>query len=320
MVCYLLFDREIFHMMSKPRLATIINFCTNESRFLTACIEQCLLFSKQIIIPVCDHFFNGVAEDQALLEQIYRAFPDCQFVEYPFLPKRIPRRVFRKIDPPHFWPSAARTIASVDLDDEVEQVLFIDADEIPDGKRMAEWLELSDYSQYTVQRLSNYWYFREPRYRACALEDTPVLVQKRSLDRFVLLNEGERDAIANLLPGPKRRGVKGLDGEPLIHHFSWVRTQEEMLRKVESWSHQNDRDWKSLVQEEFSRPFNGVDFVHGYQFQECVPPFEVSLGPVQFKPKDRPPQVKRLLPTEVLERLGIYSDLWRKIFSLFSFK
>jgi hypothetical protein len=39
-----------------------------------------------------------------------------------------------------------------------------------------------------------------------------------------------------------------------------------MLLKVKNWGHNNDRDWQSLIEEEFSREFNGKDFVHGYTY------------------------------------------------------
>jgi hypothetical protein len=40
-----------------------------------------------------------------------------------------------------------------------------------------------------------------------------------------------------------------------------------MLRKVKSWGHTNDRDWNPMIEEEFSREFNGKDFVHNYSYK-----------------------------------------------------
>jgi hypothetical protein len=40
-----------------------------------------------------------------------------------------------------------------------------------------------------------------------------------------------------------------------------------MIKKVKNWSHKYDRDWEALVEEEFSRNFNGTDFVHQYQYE-----------------------------------------------------
>ena len=306
--------------MSKPPIATIINFCTIEARFLKACVEQCRTFSRQIIIPVCDHFFNGTPENLILLEQIYASFPDCLFVEYPFIPRRVPKRVLREVSANHFWHCASRMIGTRYLDDNIEMVLFLDADELPDAKKFMEWLGMSDYAQHSVLKLANYWYFREPRYQSMHWEDSVVLVQRRALNPAVLLHESERDAIYDLLPGPKRRSVTGPDGQPMFHHFSWVRTQDEMTRKVRAWGHRGDRDWEKLVSKEFSAPFTGKDFVHGYPFCECSPLFDISLEGVRFLPDEqKAPRVKRLSENEVMDHLQLRQEgVFRKIFNWLS--
>jgi hypothetical protein len=301
----------------KPPIATIINFCTIEARFLKDCIEQCRSFSRQIIIPVCDHFFNGAPENHELLDQIYAAFPDCQFIEYPFAPERVPKRVFREISPDHFWHCASRMIGTRFLNDDIETVLFLDADELPDGKKFSEWLEMSDYLQHTVLKMANYWYFREIRYQSMHWEDSVVLVQKHALSSSVLLHENERDAIYDLSPGPKRRSVAGPDGQPMFHHFSWVRTKEEMMNKVRAWGHRRDRNWQQLVEEEFSAPFSGKDFVHGYSFREWIPLFDISLDKVHFAPHPQMgAQLRRLNAREFADHLELAErGWWKKIFN-----
>ena len=52
----------------------------------------------------------------------------------------------------------------------------------------------------------------------------------------------------------------------ISNHFSWVRTKDQMLTKVKSWGHNKDKNWIDLVNEEFSRDFNGTDFVHAYSY------------------------------------------------------
>lgn len=288
--------------MKKHPISTIVNFCSNESRFIKAILEQAALFSQQVIIPVCDHFFDGTPENRPLLEQIYATFPECLFIEYPYLPQKIPKKIWKKIDPAHFWHGLSRLIGFASLDEEAETVLFLDGDEVPDGKRFAEWLDCSDYRHHTALKLSNYWYFREPSNQALRFEDSIVLAQKRALELEILLHSDERDAIYNLLPGPKRRNVAGSDGEPMFHHYSWVRTKEEMLRKVRTWGHKGDRDWTALVHEEFARPFRGTDFIHSYSYKLVKPYFDIRLEETFFEPKGKP-QVKRLNNEEVLHLL-----------------
>lgn len=301
--------------MPKHSLATLINFCTNEKRFIRPCIEQAQIFSKQVIVAVASHFFDGSEENRELLEQIYAAFPKCLFIEYPFLPQAIPKRIFRSVRPEAFWHCLSRLIGVLSLDPSIESVLFLDADEIVDGYRMAEWLDCSGYECHTVLRLANYWYFREPIYQADRFEDSAILAQKRALSIELLLHNHERDAVYDGLPGPKRRMVMGTDGVPLLHHFSWVRTEQEMLKKVQAWGHRKDRNWEELVKKEFQGPFQGTDFVHGYRFQTVTAPFQVMEEPV-FSPQGSP-NVRRLTATQVQSFVRNKKNFWLDLFDSF---
>lgn len=269
--------------MKKQPICTIVNFCSNESRFIKACLEQAFCFSSQVIIPVCDHFFDGAPENLSLLKKIYAAFPECLFVEYPYIPKKMPNKIWKKIEPAHFWHSLSRLVGYSFLDSNIESVLFLDADEIPDGSRFAAWLNDHEYMHYDALKFSNFWYFREPCNQALTLEDSIVLAKKKALRPKSILSQEERDAIYNLALGPKKRNVKGLDSEPMFHHYSWVRTKEEMEKKVKAWGHKGDRDWRARIQEEFAGPFRGIDFVHGYKYRTVKPLF--YFDKVQFEPK-----------------------------------
>lgn len=290
--------------MQKQPIAAIVNFCSNESRFIGACLDQTLLFAKQVVVPVCDHFYDGTPEQRELLEQLYRAYPECLFIEYPFIPSKIPRHLFKAVAPAHFWHSCSRLVGASFLQDSIESVLFIDADEIPDGVKFKEWLEASDYHQHTVMKLANYWYFREPIYQALSWEDSIVLTHIRSLSPDLLLRQEERDAMYDLLPGPKRRRVTASDGEPMFHHFSWVRTKEEMLKKVQSWGHRGDRNWTELVEKEFEKPFQGTDFIHGYQYKTVPSGFDLRFNPARSENKAAP-QVIRLTQKDLLDVLKV---------------
>lgn len=294
--------------MKKHSLATVVNFCSNERRFIRATLEQAMLFSRQVIIPVCDHFFDSTPENRLLLDQVYAAFPNCLFIEYPFIPKKIPKKIWKKVDPAHFWHSLSRLLGVQYLDEDIETVLFLDADEVPDGKRFNQWLDCSDYMHHTAIKLSNYWYFRDPTNQALKFEDSVVLAQRRALELDILLNQEERDAIYNLLPGPKRRNVNGSDGYPMFHHYSWVRTQDEMLKKVRAWGHKDDRNWEGLVNEEFTGPFRGIDFVHGYSYKTVKPFVDIRFDEPQFEPKGTARVVK--VDSEDLLNLIKIKKIW----------
>jgi hypothetical protein len=298
--------------------ATIISFCTTEARFLKACIEQCRKFSSQIIIPICDHLFDGTPENKELIERIILAFPDCMFLLYPYAQDVVPKRYHKKFS--HFMHSAARVLGTRFLHHAIEGVFFVDADEIPDGARVVEWMETKDCAQLSGAKFSCYWYFRESKYQATTWENA-ILFVKHNRSISYVLHERERDAFYDQLPEPKKQNVVGLDGTPLVHHFSWVRTKEEMLRKVESWGHRDDCDWRAKVELEFAGSFKGTDFVHGYSYRECNLPFEISLGEIEFEPKESSSRtIIRLSPQEWINYLQL-PELkgWKKYFSCLNF-
>ncbi|MBS0604705.1 MAG: hypothetical protein JSS60_06685 [Verrucomicrobia bacterium] len=253
-------------MTSRWSLGTIINFCSNDYPFLRHSIDSVKPFSSQILIPVCDHFFDGKEEDRETLDRIYAENPDVQFLEFPFNEKGL-----YGSHSSVYWHNLARLIGRFFLKEEIQFALFLDCDEVVDTPRFIQWLETFPYQDYASLRLLNYWYFRESNLQARTWEDTPLLARKEILDGAILMNDRERAGMHDLTVGKKAGKVAGVDGKPLIHHYSWVRTKEQLLRKVVSWSHNRDRDWVSRVEEEFSRPFNGTDFVHGYEFVEVEP-------------------------------------------------
>ncbi len=253
--------------MTANSLGTIINFCSNDYPFLRHCIDGIKPVSTQIIIPVCDHFFDGKEEDRETLDQIYAENRDVQFVEFPYDKEKSSYGSH----PTLFWHNLARMIGSFFLKEEISYVFFLDCDEIADPVRLSEWLKVFPYQDYEAIRLCNYWYFRETHLQAKMREDSPHLIKKEILNGDILMTERERIGIYDGATGNKTRRVAGIDDRPMFHHYSWVRTKEQLLRKVVSWSHNWERDWTKQVEEEFSRNFNGTDFVHGYDFIEVSP-------------------------------------------------
>ncbi len=162
------------------------------------------------------------------------------------------------------------------LPEEIETVLFLDADEIVEGEAFREWLEEFPYRHYDFLKLYCYWYFRETRYQAKAWETSPLLAKRASINRALLMQKDERSGMFSLGKGKKLEGVLSLADKPMVHHYSWVRTEEEMLRKVRSWGHKEDQDWETLVRQEFKEAFKGKDFVHGYEFLSVKPFVEID--------------------------------------------
>lgn len=240
------------------KLASIISFCTHDLRFLDRCIKSISLFSDQILIPVCDHFYNGKAEDLDLLQRIYAKYPEVDFIEFAYSETEVYGTPSRLV--PYtpgwaqHWHSTARLIGTYFLKPEIDAVLFLDVDEIFERE--------PTLGNYDAIRFATYWYHKTADHVATTRPDGPLLVKREKLTHELLLNEDERCGMFEEIRGKKIRSFS--EKNPLVHHYSFVRTPSEMLAKVRSWGHHWERDWEKLIDEE-------GDFVRGYTYEKREP-------------------------------------------------
>ncbi len=296
------------HFLSRSlQIASVISFCTQDFRFLKTCIEGVQNFSSQVIVTVSDHFFDGKEEDYALLEELYSNFPDVTFIEFGYDPNTSYHYTsLLSLDDPNFrhqWHNTGRWISYFFLKKEIEYIYFSDVDEIVNGEAFNQWLEHTDLENYCAWRFASFWYFREAKFQATTYDPISLLVKKASLKPDMLWNPHERTGIYLEMQGQKLPDVKGLNGEPMVHHYSWVRTQEEMKRKMASWGHYWERDWQKLIEEEYARPFNGVDFVRKYTYAIV----ENSFDPLQLDI----PVLSPVSKEEHYERLSRFKNVIR---------
>jgi hypothetical protein len=271
------------------KLATIINYCTNDARFLKLCVDAVKPFSSQILIPVCDHFFDGTPENRGLLNRSYHNHPDCTFVEYQYTPQK-PYGIYCPYSPAdddwiHFWHSTSRYVGFHFLSKEITHVLFLDVDEIVDTKRFQDWLKKLKPAQ--AWRFSSYFYFRQPIYRAYSHSLNALLIEKEALvSPELLLTIYERKGIFDAISGVKYSNVVGQDHTPLFHHYSWVRTKEELFKKVHSWGHHAEKNWQELLTKELSQEFTGEDHLYHLKYERVEPlhdPFSAEMVPLTKK-------------------------------------
>jgi len=289
-------------------IATIINYCTNDHKFLRPCIDEVKHFSSQILIPVSDHFFDGTPENRGLLNHAYREHSDCEFIEFAYDPNRPYGFSTSKrpddLDWARHWHSTARMIGYFHLRKEIEYVLFIDVDEIYEGRPFKAWLDQFDYRDYSALRFTSYEYFREPCYRAKEIFTSGLMARKSLLTPKQILNVDERMGLYRDLPEKKIMHLMGLEEQPLIHHYSWVRTQEEMLKKTATWSHHWERDWASLIEKEFSAPVPGKNSLTNQEY-ERVEPYIALMSP---KPAHRV-TYSEIFRKELAEEFNLQTEL-----------
>ena len=259
-------------------IATIIHYCTNDYRFLRKSIEEAKRFSKEIIIPVCDHFFNGQRENRPLLERCYQEFPECQFIEFKYDPYelyhphqtgQIEERYWSR-----FWHSTSRYIGALFASPNIEYLLFLDADEIVDGKRFVNWLDTEEYRKWNAVRLQAYVYVHQAALQANDYYPASLLTKLFSTDLLALLNVCERYGYFHTsIPSPKIEGVLDQQGKPLIHHYTWVRTKEECLHKSTSWGYRFEKDWSASIERMFTSSDQNVMDLN-LTFKEIEPFFD----------------------------------------------
>lgn len=246
-----------------PKITTIINYCTNDYKFIAACIQEAAKISEEVIVPYTDHFYDGTPENTELLAKTIAENPRARFEYFPYNPTL-------KVLPQH-WVTYARLVGWKSSRPETDFILFLDADEVVDSKRFQSWIQVFPLAKMNVIKLANYYYFREICYQSEIFEDSIVLARKSLLTEEMVMDFLDRDKIFRDIAEPKARMVLGQDGQPLVHHYSWVRTKEEMIKKVSTWGHSHERNWVQLVEEEFEGDFNGIDFVHGYHYKTVEP-------------------------------------------------
>ena len=242
---------------------------SDDFRFLLPNLEQIHKIFNKIVIALGNQLWNGESEDKDKLDKfkslVSKKCSNVDIVEYN-VPKDAILSIKDRVASEMYWEGHARYIAYNSLASH-DYVMFLDSDEVIHGALFKQWLDTNEYKKYDVMKLKNYWYWREPVYRAMNYyEDSVILIKNKTFDPLDIFdNRGRHGLYENCKGSNKIRNAGG--NKIFIHHYSWVRSQKDMETKVRSWGHRNDRkDWLDLVKEEFSRPFNGTDFVKGLKY------------------------------------------------------
>jgi len=266
----------------KHSIATVINYCTNDIDFITQNIRQAAKFSQQIIVPVCDHFYDGTVENFLLLNHSIQQNPQAKFIKFKYNPhatrtlwrgwQLILRHLgFNHVWGPQYWICFARHLGYQAINPPVEYVLFLDADEVIDGRKFLTWLNTNQYKKFNALKPANYWYWRSTKYQALDWEDSPLMARRPALKNARFMDHDERNATYKSIKGKKIRMILGLDQKPMIHHYGWAKPKKNLLKKVQTWGHSKDRNWTKLIEKEFSHPFNGTDFLAHYHYKTVKP-------------------------------------------------
>jgi len=261
-------------------VSVVINYCSNEKPFLDPLLKECRKFTNDIVVSYGSHLYDGQPEDLEYINGCVDLYKDIKFVKYDVdITMDISKMKGIKFRRNAYWHNLAR-YTGVQALEKKEWVFIIDADEIPDGDYVREWLESVHLNEMECYKIATYWYFKYPVYQAQQLEDSILLIHYKYLTEENIHADWERDSLIQLSGCKLMREVKGIGGKILWSHFSWCRSRQALLHKIKNWGHASDIfrgvNAEQIVDYIFHN--NEVnDVVHGYTYNLVPNRYNISL-------------------------------------------
>jgi hypothetical protein len=254
-------------VMDTDNISVVINYCSNDEKFIKTNITNCLKFSNNVIVVYCTHLLNGFAENIERIKHLKDIFPEITLLEIKFdvnKDKKYHHNLFR-------WEGKNAS--------KNNYVLFLDADEIVESDSMVKYLDSKEYLNYDVVCFECFWYYRDIKFQSITTEQCGALYKKSVLNESIVFNYYERWKFIFENTDLISKQHTTLNGKIFVHHLSWVKNKKEMLLKVATWAHQDYENYSiaEKVEEEFSREFINRDFVHGYKYNILEEKNTISL-------------------------------------------
>lgn len=263
-------------------ISTAIITCSNDVAILPFTIAHASRFSSAISVVYSHCLWNGKPDNwQAVETAIESAKNRPEFFK------------FCEVRPVLFefeeWMGRTHSLngvepgmrqASVDAVDDADHCLLLDGDEVVDPILFADWMEYNKQNYHNIKngfavRFLCHYYFRTPRIRAIQSKEEAGLMIPKELFSAVASATGNIHIRSGFLTYPGYKTLVTFNGEPMIHHYSGVRSKATLISKVTAWTHRNDfpnTNWVELLEDEFSHEFDGTIPFHNYP-TEVVEPF-----------------------------------------------
>jgi hypothetical protein len=239
------------------------------------------MFADEIVVSYGDMLYNGEHENMEFLSEFKGLFPCVKFVQYN-VDLKMPLSDMKGVKqrPTAYWHNLARDTAVKALSNDIDWVFVIDADEIPEGVKVKEWLDQMHLNAGCCYKIATYWYFKLPVFQAKTYEDSILLIHKKHLNEENIYGDFERDFTIQNSGTVLQRMNMGIDGTPMWHHYSWVRSKDGIRKKVSSWAHANDIFRGVNVDDVINFIYKNDsvnDFVHGYEYSIVSNKFNIQL-------------------------------------------
>lgn len=261
--------------MDVNEFAIIITYCSKDKAFIYKNIEQCLNITKNVFLSCGTHLHTGENEDFDHLRELKNMYNidiiiyDVDLNEFNPLKER----------PKCYFNNKSRICGYMKALNKVSQIkwfLFIDADEIPEGIKLKFILQNTDFDDSKNYTFSTYWYYRDPIYQSLKIEDTPLMLHKNNISIDNMMVDLERYHFSKMKDKTIRGLLHPVTNKPVFHHYSWVRSKENMFKKIRGWAHEDDIDWKKIIEDDFMNNFTKIEPIYGSLCIEVDNIFDIS--------------------------------------------
>lgn len=246
-------------------MSVVINYTSNEKVFIKILLKECKKFSDDIVVSYGSHLFDGTPENIVDIELF---FPEIVFVKYD-----IDILANKKIS---YYNNLARWTGIQKLKND-GWVFLLNASEIPDGYRVKDFLCFTQLRNNLCYQLSTYWYFKKPIYEARTLDDSIILIKKKYLTNDNIFHDDERYNI--IKKSQCFRQTMGLDDQPFMYDYSWVKNRKDLLYKIIYWCELNEYtniDEEKMIEYIF-KDDKVNDIVHGFTYDIVPNKFNINI-------------------------------------------
>ncbi len=188
---------------------------------------------------------------------------------------------FGKVNGSPLGQNTARWVGFSELGGiKTDKVLFMDVDQIFEKQKFTKWYNEKKNNLNKVMTFAIYFYSFRYNIRACLNESQAnhyVGDKKLYTGMDYLYSDWEKAGLlvdTNLITrkrifqGPQRwmfccdptidinsksQMQHGLDGTRMLHHYAYVRSNQQLFRKIDNFAHKGDKDWSSYLKK-FTNP------------------------------------------------------------------
>jgi len=245
-------------------IGAVILYTTNDDYYLKLCVNNLLESGiKTIAIVSYTHMWNGTPENQELIQQVIDTYKNDSRINFVQLK-------WQGAKDPFYYENLGREVGSVLVEPACEYILYVDVDEIVEPVKFKSWLSSFNYRKYKGIYLKQHVYFKEAIYRVASSPQTiPVLFKsscvyekRKGNARRRYMNYDSKLSRWLTKAGLHPRYHIQDDGSCFIHHYAWVRTKEQLVKKTENWGHRDDRvDWKKKINDLFETDDMGDGYI-----------------------------------------------------------